>query len=265
MTSRFGGYEEQEFVADLYDSFYDHLRTKDINFFISYSQKSNGRTLELGCGTGRVLMPVALSGCEITGLDLSPYMLKKCQQKLDKQTKEIQERVRLVQGNMTDFETGETYTLVTIPFQSFQLLISVDEQKACLEYVNRHLLPGGILILDLLHTASLMINHPKYLLEREYVAGLELPDGCKLRCTTRIAAFHRDQQFNDVEIIYYVSHPDGRTERLVQAYRQRYFYRYEVEYLLDICGFRVTELLGDYDGTKYAPDSPEMIFIAEKT
>ena len=75
MASRFGGYEEFEFAAAFYDSAYDHLRTKDIDFFVDYSRKSKGHTLELGCGTGRVLIPTAAAGCEITGLDLSSNML----------------------------------------------------------------------------------------------------------------------------------------------------------------------------------------------
>ena len=110
-----------------------------LDFFVQYSQKANGRTLELGCGTGRILLPVAQAGCEITGLDLSPYMLAKCREKLKSQTKEVQSRVKLIQGDMTDFTTGEQYALVTIPFRAFQHLIPVSEQKACLNCVHRHL------------------------------------------------------------------------------------------------------------------------------
>ena len=129
MVSRYGGYEEQDFIAGFYDSIYEHRVTWDIEFYIEYSKKAGGRTLELGCGTGRILIPVALSGYEITGLDHSPYMLKRCQEKLDKQPKEVQERVRLIQGDMTNFDTGETYSLVTVPLRTFQHLISVEEQK----------------------------------------------------------------------------------------------------------------------------------------
>ena len=49
MTSRYGGYEEHEFIAEYYDSAYDHLRLKDIEFFVDYSRGTGGRTLELGC------------------------------------------------------------------------------------------------------------------------------------------------------------------------------------------------------------------------
>lgn len=262
MVSRFGGYEDQAFIAEFYDFAYSNRQ--DIDFFIDYSQKAKGRTLELGCGTGRVLIPTAIAGCEITGLDISPHMLKTCQEKLDKRSREVQERVKLIQGNMTDFETGEMYSLVTTPFRPFQHLISVEEQKACLDCVSKHLISHGLLILDLFHTLGARTYDPKYMTEEEDIAHLNLPDGRSLRRASRVSAFHRDQQYNDVEMIYYVSHPDGHTERHVQAFPFRYFFRYEVEHLLNLCGFRVVEILGDYDGSKYSHDSPEMIFVAEK-
>lgn len=262
MASRFGGYEEQEFIAELYDLTY--ANRQDVDFFVDYSGRASGRTLELGCGTGRVLVPTAISGREITGLDISPYMLRKCQEKLAKQSKEVQERVRLIQGDMTGFDTGEEYSLVTTPFRPFQHLISVEEQKACLDCVNRHLLPDGLLILDLFHTFGARMYDPRYMTEEEDIPDLKLPDGSRLRRTTRVSAFHRDQQYNDVELIYYISRPDGRIDRLVQAFPFRYFFRYEVEHLLNLCGFRVVEIFGGYDRSKYAHDSSEMIFVAEK-
>jgi SAM-dependent methyltransferase len=264
VASRFGGYEDQEFVAEFYDPVYGYRGPKDIDFFIDYSKRAKGQTLELGCGTGRILIPTAISGCEITGLDLSPYMLRKCQGKLDKQPEAVQERVRLIQGNMANFDTNEKYSLVTIPFRAFQHLISVEEQINCLSCVNKHLVPHGSLVIDLFHVFPPRIHDPKYIAEIEELPETELPDGRKLRRTSRLAGFHRDQQYNDIEFIYYVSHPDGRKERLVQAFPLRYFFRYEVEHLLTLCGFRVIELFGNFDRSDFSNDSPEMIFVAEK-
>ncbi len=265
MKSRYGGYEDQEFIAEFYDLVYQVRGPNDIDFFIDYAKKAKGRTLELGCGTGRVLIPTAMAGCEITGLDLSPYMLAKCREKLDQQPREVQERVRLVEGNMTDFSTGEKYLLVTIPFRAFQHLISVEEQKACLNCVSQHLVREGLLIIDVFHPyPPRLVPDPKYTVEVEDLPETRLPDGRKLRRTSRIAAFHRDQQYNDIELIYYVTHPGGKTERLIHAFPMRYFFRYEVEHLLNLCGFRVVDLFGDFDRSSFSSDSPEMIFVAKK-
>lgn len=265
MTSKYGGYEDQEFIAEFYDVAYDRVRPKDIDFFIDCARRVGGRTLELACGTGMVLVPTAVSGCDITGLDYSPYMLKKCRGKLDKQPKDVQARVKLIQGNMTNFDTGETYALVTIPFRSFQHLLTVEEQKACLNCVYKHLSPHGQLIIDVFHPRpDRLVPNPKYAAEVEDLPETELPDGRKLRRTNRTAGFHREQQYNDVEIIYYVTHPDGKKERLVQSFPMRYLYRYEMEHLLALCGFRLVELYGSFDKSELSSDSPEMIFIAEK-
>ncbi len=267
MVNRYGGYENQQFVAEFYDSEYEHLRSisKDVDFYVDCSRGTGGRTLELGCGTGRVLIPTAISGCEITGLDLSPHMLTKCQEKLDEQVAEVQQRVKLIQGNMTDFKTCETYSLVTIPFRPFQHIVDLDEQKACLRCINEHLIPQGKLIFDIFHPyPPRLVYNNKYAEEIEDLPETQLPDGRKLRRTNRMAAFHRNLQYNDIELIYYVTYPDGREERLVQSFPMRYFYRYEMEHLLELCGFRVVELFGDFEKSDFSIDSPEMIFFAEK-
>jgi SAM-dependent methyltransferase len=264
MAGRYGEYETQEFIAELYDVTYASRSLEDVDFFVEQSRKTTGRILELGCGTGRVLIPVAISGREVTGLDISLHMLRKCREKLSEQPKDVQARVRLIQGNMADFSTGEHYSLATVPFRPFHHLISIEEQKACLNRINQHLTPQGRLIIDLLNCFPPAMYDPKYWVEQETQKDLKLPGGRTLRCTTRIADFHRDQQINDLELIYYINDPDGKVERLVQAFPLRYFFRYEVEHLLELCGFSVLDLFGDYDKSKFFNDSPEMIFVSEK-
>ena len=262
--SRFGGYEDQPFLAELYDFIPGYAGRPDVNFFLTFSRLVDGKILELGCGTGRILIPTAVAGCQIVGLDISKYMLAKCREKLRNEPEEVQERVRLVLVNMINFELKETFSLITTPFRSFQHLVSIDDQLACLQCANRHLLKGGKLILDLFQTDPKRINNPKYMEETEDFPEVDLPDGGKFRRTHRISAFHRGEQYNDVELIFYVTYPSGKTKRLVQAFPFRYFFRYEVEHLLFRCGFKVVELFGDYDKSPLSNDSPEMIFVAEK-
>jgi hypothetical protein len=129
---------------------------------------------------------------------------------------------------------------------------------------QQHLEPGGKLILDLFHTDPRRMHDPAFLQEASPHPEVALPDGRRVLLRERIAAFHRAQQCNDVELIYYATHPDGRSERLVFAFTIRYFFRYEVEHLLTRCGFRVVELFGNFDRSPLSDDSPEMVFIAEK-
>ena len=263
MTGQYGGY--YEFVAEYYDVTYNRRNDKDVGFYVSCSEKSGGHTLELGCGTGRVLIPSAEAGCAITGLDFSPYMLQKCREKLAEQPADVQRRVKLIRGDMTDFNTREKYALVTIPFRPFQHLMTVREQKACLACVQRHLKPQGKLVFDVFNpNPARLVPNPEYTVEKEDLPETPLPDGRKVRRTSRAVGFHREQQYNDYELVLYVTHPDGRTERLVDAFSMRYFFRYELEHLLELSGFKVVDLFGDFDKSAFGGDSPEMIFVAEK-
>src|SRR5216683_2558014 len=88
-------------------------------------------------------------------------------------------------------------------------------------------------------------------------------DGRQVRISERVAAFHRAEQRNDVEMIFQVKHPDGRDERLVFAWTLRYFFRYEIEHLLARCGFRVARVYGNFDRSPLSDASPEMIYVAE--
>jgi hypothetical protein len=101
-------------------------------------------------------------------------------------------------------------------------------------------------------------------MEMEVGAKIELPDGRVVHRTNRTEAFHSVEQYNDMEFIYYITYPDGRKERLVHVFPMRYFYRYEIEHLLSLCGFKVVELFGNFDKSDFCDDSSEMIFLAEK-
>ena len=263
---RHGGYSDLPILTELYDHSPQYAGRGDVDFFASYSLSAGGRTLELGCGTGRVLIPTARAGCGITGLDLSERMLGRCREKLALQPSEVRERVQLVRGYMTDFELDDTFQLVTTPFRPFQHLITVDEQLACLRCVNRHLAVGGKLILDLFQVKLRKLTDPAALEEHRDPSDVPLPGGRTLSGRgDRIAARHPAEQYNDIEIAYYVTHPDGREDRMVHAFPMRYFFRYEVEHLLARCGFAVVDLFGSYDRSPLGDDSPEMIFVAEKT
>jgi hypothetical protein len=165
---------------------------------------------------------------------------------------------------MTRFDLSEKCRLVIIPFRPFQHLLESQQQIDCLDCVRRHLAPGGKLIVDFFQTDPRRMHDPAFCQESDTAQEFALPDGRRVKMRDRVVAFHRAEQRNDVEMIYYVTHPGGREERLVFAFTIRYFFRYEVEHLLARCGFRVTALYGDFDRSPLANSSPEMIFVAER-
>lgn len=251
------------FIADYYDeSPIVRGRTQDVAFYRDAVREFGDPVLELGCGTGRITMALARMGMRVTGLDLSERMLERATRKRSMLYTEERERVHLVQGDMAKFDLGEKFRLIIIPFRPFQHLLEVKQQMACLDCVRKHLMLGGRLILDVFQTDAERMHDPVHMRETP-VAEYKTNDGRHVRITERIAAFHRAEQINDVEMIFAIEHPGGKKERLVFAWPLRYFFRYEVEHLLARCGFRVKALYGDFDRTPLADSSPEMIFVAQ--
>lgn len=258
------------FIADYYDeSPLVRGRTRDVAFYRDVVHEFGDPVLELGCGTGRIALALAEAGHRVTGLDISERMLERCNQKRAALPRETRERVHLVQGDMTRFDLGEKFRVAIIPFRPMQHLLETAQQISCLESVRKHLHAGrrfgerrGKLILDVFQTDAERMHDPAYQKE-EPVTEYTLPDGRRVRIAERVAAFHRAEQRNDVEMIFYVTDAHGKEERLVFAWTLRYFFRYEVEHLLTRCGFRVSAVYGDFDRAPLADTSPEMIFVAE--
>ena len=132
MSDRAGGYSEYGFTAKFYDHVSPYRERADVAFFVEMALASGDPGLEFGCGTGRVLIPTTRAGIEITGLDLSPSMLAVCRGNLAAEPPEVQARVRLVEGDMRDFNLGQRFALITLLFRPFQHLTSVEVQMACL-------------------------------------------------------------------------------------------------------------------------------------
>jgi len=256
------GYEV-EGISELYDSVTLYRNRPDVSFYVEEARAHGGKTLELGCGTGRILIPVARLGQEITGVDTSARMLAQCQMRIDEEPAEIRHRVSLVQADMRDLQLGQRFSLAMIPFRPFQHLVAVSDQMAALRSIHRHLEPGGHLVFDVFNPNF------KYLIadrteELEDTAEVELPDKRSFRRTARVAAVHIVEQYSECELIYYVRDADGKTRRLVHGFLMRWYSLHEVEHLLARCNFRVKAVFGDFNRSPLTDESPEMIFIAER-
>jgi SAM-dependent methyltransferase len=242
-------------TARHYDEAYARLRAPsgDAGFYFELARESGGPVLELGCGTGRVLLPIARAGIACTGLDLSPNMLDALR------AKQPPPNLKLVQGRMQDFDLGAArFALVTAPFRAFQHLYTVEDQLACLARVRRHLAPGGRFAFD--------VFKPR--LERLAAASEPEQEDARWREgedeVVRSAAATRDHATQTMTVImHYDRFRNGqRVARDSTDFRMRWFHRYELEHLLARAGFTELTLYGNFDRSEYGADSPEMIWVA---
>ena len=250
--------------CEFYDSIAACTDRHDLDFYLGCARAAKGPILELGCGTGRILIPTAAAGYDITGLDFAPTMLSRCAEKLRQQPPEIQKRARLIRADMTRFNLHKKFALITIPYRSMQHLPTVKHQLACLACARRHLLPGGSLVFDLLRTSPQYSEDRKWQKEIAFGNEMTFPDGTKLRLTSRVADFHPTEQYNVLEMIFYVTHPDGRKQRIVDSFPFRYIFRIEAEHLLARSGFRLVRQFGSFRKTPVIEDSVDLILVARK-
>jgi SAM-dependent methyltransferase len=263
--SESGGYDDHPCIAEYYDHVVPYQNRSDISFYIDAAAESGSPVLELGCGTGRVMIPIARSGIEIVGIDSSSHMLEVCHKRLASESKEVQNRIELVQADMRSFSLNQTFTLITTPFRSFQHLLTANDQISCIETAYRHLKEGGRLILDVFNPWLEFLTRER--LDEEF--GEEPPfvmtDGREVIRKHRNTEIDRFNQIVYAELIYYVSYPDGREDRLVHSFPMRYLFRYEAQHLLERGGFECEDLYADYNRSPFGTKYPgELIFVARK-
>jgi SAM-dependent methyltransferase len=251
--------------VEFYDYVNPYRERRDVSFFVEMARNSDGPVLEIGCGTGRVLIPTASAGVEIVGLDASHQMLSVCKRKLSRESEFVQKKVTgLVEADMRSFELGQEFSLVTLPFRPFHYLLNVEDQIACLQSIHRHLVTNGRLILDILNP-SLPLPADQCLTEFGEEPEFTTEDGRRVVRRARIASRDYFRQITDHELIYYVTHPDGREDRLVHRFSWRHLFRYEVEHLLARCGFSLEVVYADYDRSPFGSKYPgELISVAKK-
>ncbi|MGB9721508.1 MAG: class I SAM-dependent methyltransferase [bacterium] len=250
---------------DIVARFYDYENegyNKDISFYLEYAKRCGGDVLELGCGTGRILIPLARAGIKITGLDISEEMLKRAQKKISQLEKSSQANVEVVHGDMRSFKFSKRFSLIFSAFRSFQSLLNKEEQDSCLEHAYQHLEENGFFILDLFaprHDILAKVNRTIYMgkfydQENDVYVYRWAEDFYDLAMQTL-----REDRF------YEWTDNDGQFHLEVWSFELAYLFRYEMELLLEKHGFKkIEDVFGDFDKSPYNYYSGEQIFVARK-
>ena len=224
-----------------------------------------GPLLELGCGTGRVLLPLARDGYEVTGVDLSSQMLDFCRARLQLESEETRERVTLVESDMSSFDLGRKFGAIFCAFNSFHHLRTAEQQLSCLERCHTHLMRHGILVLDLFNPDPVSVeSHSEEPADGETNAlSVDWTDGRRIRRWMSACDYNRSHQCNECEMTYEIVEVDGTTRRLRETFPLRLVYRFELEHLLARSGFRIAALYGGYGLEPFTETSVGMIVVAK--
>lgn len=255
---------DSPFLAEAYDAFYrEHLPqvAGDVDFYAALAESLGGPVLEIACGTGRITLPLAERGIEITGVDLSQAMLERAASKAEQLSAEQRQTLTLVLQDMTALDLGRQFGFAFVPFRSFQHLLSVERQRQALAAIHRHLAPGGTLALHLFDPRFDLLADEE---QRPAPSEGSAPDGRRYLgeiLGTRLD--HLAQTRHDLWR-YRELAPDGtvlREEEREMALR--WSFRWELRHLLELSGFTVE---AEYSDFRRAPPAygKELIVVAKR-
>ncbi|MDZ7315434.1 MAG: class I SAM-dependent methyltransferase [candidate division KSB1 bacterium] len=243
--------------APFYDLEYGH-KDNDLAFYLDAAARYGDPVLEIGVGTGRVAIALAKAGYRVTGIDNSPEMLARAQQKAAELPQEAASRLTLVSADMRNFALEQTFPLAIIPFRAFLHNLTVKDQLATLRAIRRQLKPKGVLAMDLFVPLYSVISGRNW---RERIEPEELADPAQ-NLTIDIKVRHRPEKQLLIIRNRYHSKITGETKTAVMQYR--YVFRFEMASLLRECGYRQIRVFGEFDGRPYNYSSGIMIFVAVK-
>ncbi len=246
--------------ARFYDADYRHY-TDDIDAIFDLAAECGEPILELGCGTGRVLLPMATAGHIITGIDISSALLELARQKV--RIAHCESQTSLVKADLRTFDLPQkNFTFAFCTSNTLMHLTTQADQLAVLRNAHRHLQPNGLLLLDLFNPdlpRSLAINGLQELADQweDETRGTQICKWC-------VRTMDWAEQIQETLFIYEEFFPDGTVRRTPCPFPLRFLWRSEAELLLEKAGFAVTEIWGDFDGNPYEMSSEHLILLARK-
>lgn len=243
-----------ESYARFYDLIYHQLRDDvDLAFFQNAIRNTKGKILEVGVGTGRLFTNALHMGADIYGLDISQSMIDILEKKLGKD-----QFKRISRQNIVDFNYDFKFDLIIAPFRVMMHLLDKEEQIKALNNVCRHLNPGGRFIFDA------FVPDLKQLIrgtENQTDFEEEYEPGRKIR---RTVSTEPDLIQQLIHITFHLEWDEEEGTKFEEwKVPLRFYFRYELEHLVERSDFKQYTICGDYEGNALSHDSKEFLVVCQ--
>jgi SAM-dependent methyltransferase len=260
--------DSYDISAKHYDAAYAKLAEKnlllDVPFYVDLAKASGGPVLEIGCGTGRVLLSIAREGIEIEGVDNSGPMLGVLRHHLKAEPVEVRNRVQLHEGDMRNFRLEREFPLVIIPFRPMQHMYTMEDQLAALKTAAAHLDDGGKLAFDVFHPKFEMIpaGIGEEVLELEWHM-----DGNPLKLVRR---YFRKESHDKIAQTFTATfsfrtyYGDILVKEESEPLKMSYYTYPQMRGLLAMAGLEIVEVYGAFAKAPLDNDASDMIFVVRK-
>jgi len=244
---------EYDPLSDLYDLEYTHEH--DLPFWLFIAERQAGPVVEWGAGTGRLAVTLAAEGHDVTAVELSAEMVELGKGK--------GEPVEWVVGDMRGVGLGRLYGLAVCAFNSFLCLRSVDDALAFLRNAHEHLVPGGLLGIEVSAFSPEELVDPPDGPALHHDFTRDLPNGRLDRLS--VSRYDAATQLMEMRLFYERYDSSGTLEnRRAHDLTIRITNRDELDLMLRLAGFRVEAVYGDFEGEPFTSASDHLIVLARK-
>lgn len=248
--------------AEFYDLIHRGL-PGEAEFYVGQAVRRKVKVLELGCGAGRLAIPMAMSGVDVVGLDISKPMLDRCRESLDA-LGDIPGAVSLLQADMAEFAFRARFGVIIMAYRTFMHLLTPADQRRSLAIIREHLKPDGLFMLNVwAPRPSLIAPHTEQSGATPALAG-RYPAPNRSNVLLHYCKSHYDeyrQRIDEDHLIQEVT-KRGVVRREIRLSLVRAWTTFrEMDNLARLCGFDVEAVFGDFDCNPFSETSTEMIWI----
>jgi SAM-dependent methyltransferase len=233
---------------------YDRIVAKgdDIPFYLAQARAAEGPVLELGCGTGRLTIPLAKAGIPMTGLDISEPMLQEARAKAAAAGVDV----TWVEADCREFSLGKKFKLILFPYHSIQHLHEMESLEALFKCVKKHLDKGGVFFVNAFNPSLKLLTRDT---SRRYPVARYLdPSGSGEVIIEENNVYDDERQLN--KITWYSTIGPRRVQRTDELLL-RCFFPQEFDALLQYNGFKILKKHGNFDGKAFGSCDPEQIVV----
>jgi SAM-dependent methyltransferase len=226
----------------------------DIPFWVRMAKRFGGPVLEVACGTGRITVPLAAAGIQMTGLDYAEPMLRVAREK----AREAGVSVHWVQADVRDFTLGWKFNLIYFPANSITHLLTDEDFSQAMTSIRAHMAHAGRFMLQFLIPDLAMLQEDSP--QREEFGAYDLPDGSGRVTVEQTYRYDKITQIKHIELF---SRFPERAEEIRGKLDMRMFFPRELDALLQLNGFEIESKWGDYQETPFGAGAERQLYVCK--
>ena len=246
---------------------------EDVDFYVSLARTLRPRRiLELGCGTGRITLPLATEAArashDVIGLDSQPEMLAQAEENRATLAADVRARLSFIAGDMRTFVAEPKLDLIVIPCSSISHLLELDDQIALFKRCYQNLSLGGRFVVEVT-MPNLAVYADSFSVPPRTPIEIDLDrsdetDGTRL-IRRKTTCYSSDRQLAEIRFLYEKYQHGRAIESYIDDFGSHVFFPRELMLLFIHAGFEIERTLGDYRSRPLAANSPLIIMIGRRS